>query len=191
MTKKKVQISKKQKNKNRLMQIVVIVVIVASIGYLILSNLLTSEKPSSSEVDKTMNNKITYTFQKEGELIFTNSKGETISKIDIEIADDDLQRQVGLMMRRNMKENQGMLFIFDQETYQSFWMKNTVMPLDIIYVNSQKEIVTIYKDTKPYSEESLPSAIPAQYVVEVIAGYTSKYNINVGDKVVWLIELKK
>ncbi|MEW6196329.1 MAG: DUF192 domain-containing protein [Bacteroidota bacterium] len=185
MAKNKIQISKKQKNKNRAMQIVVILVIVASLGYLVLSNLLTSKEISNSEVDKTMNNKITYTFQKEGELVFTNSNGDTISKIEIEIADDSMQREVGLMMRRNMKVDQGMLFLFDQETYQSFWMKNTILPLDIIYVNSNREIVTIYKNTKPYSEESLPSSKPAQYVVEVIAGYTDQFGIKEGDKIVW------
>ncbi|MBI1937372.1 MAG: DUF192 domain-containing protein [Ignavibacteriales bacterium] len=167
------------------MQIVVLLVIAASLGYLVLSNLLTSKEVSNSEVDKTMNSKITYTFQKEGELVFANSNGGTISKIDIEIADDDTQRQVGLMMRRNMKLDQGMLFLFEEETYQSFWMKNTILPLDIIYVNSQKEIVTIYKNAKPYSEESLPSSKPAQYVVEVNAGYTDQFGINEGDKVVW------
>ncbi len=185
MAKNKIQISKKQKSKNRVMQIVVILVIVASLGYLVLTNLLTSKKITNSEVDNTMNNKITYTFQKEGELVFTNTNGDTITKIDIEIADNDTQRQVGLMMRRNMKMDEGMLFLFDQETYQSFWMKNTILPLDIIYVNSNREIVTIYKNTKPYSEESLPSSKPSQYVVEVNAGYTDKFGIKEGDKVVW------
>lgn len=188
MAKNKVRNPKKQNNKNRLMQIVVVLVIVASLGYLVLSNLLTSKEVSNNEVDKTMKSRITYTFQKEGELVFTKSNGDTISKIDIEIADDDTQRQVGLMMRRSMKLDQGMLFIFDLEAYQSFWMKNTIMALDIIYVNSQKEIVTIYKNAKPYSEESLPSSKPAQYVVEVIAGYTDQFGIKEGDKVVWRSE---
>lgn len=185
MAKNKIQISKKQKSKNRVMQIVVVLVIVSAIAYLVLSNLLTNKTASNNAVDNTMNNKITYTFQKEGELVFTNSNGDTISKIEIEIADDSMQREVGLMMRRRMSMDQGMLFLFDQETFQSFWMKNTIIPLDIIYVNSNREIVTIYKNTKPYSEESLPSSKPAQYVVEVNAGYADQFGIKEGDKVIW------
>lgn len=185
MTKSKNQNKKKPTGKNVFMQTVVVIVILAFVGYFIFSLFKTSTEPKSSEVDRTMNNKITYTFQKEGELLFTDSNGDTISKIDIEIADDNLQRELGLMMRRGMAENQGMLFIFPVEMIQSFWMKNTIMPLDIIFVNSQMEIVKIHKNTTPYSEQTYPSGKPSIYVVEVIAGYTDKLGIKEGDKIVY------
>ena len=127
-----------------------------------------------------------YHFKKEGELTFTDSTGNPTIKIDIEIADNDYERQLGLMKREGMGEMQGMLFIFPEEKYQSFWMFNTLFSLDMLFINSKKEIVTIHKNTKPLSEESYPSSKPAQYVLEVNGGFCDKYNIKVGDKVFWM-----
>lgn len=126
-----------------------------------------------------------FDFRKDGELTFQTKEGEYISQIDIEIADDMVERAVGLMYREELKYNQGMLFIFPREEYQSFWMKNTVLPLDIIFVNKKMEIVTIHKSTTPFSETSYPSTEPAIYVVEVNAGYTSEKGITEGDKISW------
>ena len=127
-----------------------------------------------------------YKFKKEGELTFVDSVDNPIVKIDIEIADNEYERQLGLMNRESMEEMQGMLFIFPQERYQSFWMLNTMFSLDIIFVNSNKEIVTIHKNTTPLSEQSYPSTAPAQYVVEVNAGFCDTHNIKQGDKVFWI-----
>ena len=127
-----------------------------------------------------------YKFKKEGELTFVDSLENPIIKIDIEIADNDYERQLGLMNRQSMEEMQGMLFIFPQERYQSFWMMNTLFSLDIIFVNSNKEIVTIHKDTTPLSERSYPSTEPAQFVVEVNAGFCDSHNIKLGDKIFWI-----
>lgn len=127
-----------------------------------------------------------YKFKKEGELTFTDSTGNSIIKIDIEIADNDYERQLGLMNRESMGEMQGMLFIFPTERYQSFWMLNTLFSLDIIFINFNKEIVTIHKNTTPLSEQSYPSTEPAQYVLEVNAGFCERNNINLGDRVYWI-----
>ncbi|GBD89252.1 hypothetical protein BMS3Abin03_03202 [bacterium BMS3Abin03] len=127
-----------------------------------------------------------YTFTKEGELTFTDSLGNVKAKIDLEIADNDFDRQLGLMSRKSMKENQGMLFIFPFERPQSFWMRNTLISLDMIFVNKNRQIVTIHKNTKVLSDQSYPSSKPAMYVVEVNAGFTDKYNIVVGDRIYWM-----
>ncbi len=127
-----------------------------------------------------------YKFKKEGELTFTDSSGNSIIKIDIEIADKDYERQLGLMNRESMEELQGMLFIFPTEQYQSFWMLNTLFSLDMIFINKNKEIVTIHKNTTPLSRQSYPSSKPAIYVLEVVAGFTDKYNIIEGDKIFWM-----
>ena len=122
-------------------------------------------------------------FKKEGELQFLKKDGSLIEKIDIEVADNEPERRQGLMYRRTMDENRGMLFIFPQEELQDFWMKNTIMSLDIIYVNKNKEIVKIHKNTIPFSEASVPSIKPAIYVVEVNAGHTDKLGIKEGDRI--------
>ncbi|MBN1637640.1 MAG: DUF192 domain-containing protein [Ignavibacteriales bacterium] len=130
-------------------------------------------------------NQVTVKFTKQGELTFNTGNGDFIATINIEIADDDSKREQGLMYRDKMEENQGMLFIFPVEEPRSFWMSNTMISLDIIFVNSKNEIVKIHKNTTPYSRTSYPSDAPAQFVVEVITGFTDKYNIKEGDKVVW------
>jgi len=85
-----------------------------------------------------------------------------------------------------MKENEGMLFIFPIQGNQSFWMRNTLISLDMLFVNDQKQIVTIHKNTKILSDQSYPATQPSIYVVEVLAGYTDKHNIRVGDKINWM-----
>ena len=167
------------------MQITVVVVLIAFIAFFILSNVLKPGETTNKELEKAMNSKSAYSFVKEGELSFTDSKDQFLRRINIEVADDEEQRSTGLMFRNKMDEDQGMLFLFDSETPQSFWMHNTILPLDIIYVNSKMEIVSIVKNAKPYDDASLPSVKPAQYVVEVNAGYCDKYGIKEGDKIVW------
>ena len=126
-----------------------------------------------------------YSFVKQGDLRFQSAKQDFVSAIDIELAETDPKRELGLMYRDKLAENQGMLFIFDDEATRSFWMKNTVLPLDMIFVNARDEIVTIHKNTTPYSEQSYVSTKPAKYVVEVNAGYTDRHTITVGDRISW------
>jgi len=123
-------------------------------------------------------------FKKEGELYFiSKASQDTIRKIDIELAESDDERAQGLMNRKSMTDDQGMLFIFSEAEEQSFWMKNTYISLDIIYVDENKEIVSIQKYATPLSEESLPSFKKAMYVVEVNAGFCDKYHIAYGDRI--------
>jgi uncharacterized membrane protein (UPF0127 family) len=121
-------------------------------------------------------------FRNDGELRFLDGKTDkVISDIEIEIADDDAEREQGLMYRDTMAENNGMLFLMEAEEPQAFWMKNTIISLDILYADAGKRIVSIHKNCKPYSLDQIASAQPALYVVEVIAGYTTKHGIKVGD----------
>ncbi|MFZ1290548.1 MAG: DUF192 domain-containing protein [Melioribacteraceae bacterium] len=168
--------------KSKIYQIIVVVIIIAFV-ILLLSDLFKT-KNNLKNITPILKEE-TYKFNKEGELTFQSAKGDFISSIDVEFADNDEERATGLMFRNEMKENQGMLFIFPYENQQSFYMKNTILPLDIIYVNKNLEIVTIFKNTTPFSLDSLPSSAPAQYVVEVNAGYSEKYNITEGDKVLF------
>lgn len=124
-------------------------------------------------------------FSQEGELWFLSAKGDTITKIAIEVADNEYETTQGLMYRKTMDMQQGMLFVFPDEDFRSFWMKNTILALDIIYVNANNEIGSCQMSAVPYSEESLPSKKPAKYVVEVNAGFWSKYQLKEGDKIVF------
>jgi uncharacterized protein len=136
---------------------------------------------------KENSEEVYYMFQKDGELTISDSTKNPKVKIDIEIADTDYKRQLGLMKRKEMKETEGMLFVFPSDAMQSFWMRNTLISLDMIFINSNKQIVTIHKNTKTLSDQSYPSTAPAQYVLEVIAGFTDKHKIIVGDAIDWKV----
>ena len=158
------------------------VFVLAGIGYVVvpfLSDRKTSTEAAPEGGSAGSNAPV---FTKEGEVVFI-SGGAAIKKIDVEVADNEADRNRGLMYRPYMPDSVGMLFIFEQSEPQSFWMKNTIIPLDILYVNENKEIVYIHKNTTPYSEQSLPSYENAQYVVEVNGGFTDRYGIKVGDSI--------
>lgn len=102
----------------------------------------------------------------------------------VEIADTDALRERGLMFRQTLAPNRGMLFEFDRPDVQSFWMKNTLIPLDIIYIGADGRIVSIARDAKPLDETPLYSTGPAVGVLEIDGGLAAKLDIEPGDKVV-------
>lgn len=188
MTKSKNKITENPEKETKIRQSKKKIIIISLIFLLLL--MLFPFVTKNDEVDKTVpdinaTHKAAVEFIKEGELTFVKNTGDFISQINIEIAVNEEERTQGLMYRDNMKENEGMLFIFDFETEQSFWMKNTLISLDIIFVNKENKIVKIHKSTDTLSENSYPSGKPAIYVVEVISGYTEKFGITEGDKIVW------
>ncbi|WCO02424.1 DUF192 domain-containing protein [Psychroserpens ponticola] len=127
---------------------------------------------------------VTISFKKEGELQLKKATSDSlIASLNIEIADDDYSTQTGLMYRKSMEDNQAMLFIFPDSDYRSFYMKNTKIPLDIIYISEDKRIVSIQKNAKPMDETSLPSEAPATYVLEVNAGLSDTWNLEKGDTI--------
>ena len=121
-------------------------------------------------------------FKKEGELYLLKLE-DTIKKVDIEIADTEYERQTGLMYRKAMEEDQGMLFIYPNEAPRSFYMKNTYIPLDIIFYDKDSTAVSFQENAKPLDETSLPSGEPAQFILELNAGKVQEWNIELGDKI--------
>ncbi len=125
-------------------------------------------------------------FTDDGDLgIYRDGADEPLTELDIEIVADEASIIQGLMFRQEMAADQGMLFVMPDERPQSFWMKNTLIPLDIIYANAQKEIVSIKRNTTPLSETPVPSDVPAAYVLEVNAGFAELHNLAVGDVLEW------
>ncbi|MCG8572582.1 MAG: DUF192 domain-containing protein [Spirochaetes bacterium] len=92
------------------------------------------------------------------------------------------ERRKGLMFRKNLAKNGGMLFVFQEEMVLSFYMKNTLIPLDIAYINSKFEIIDI-QNMKPLDESDITSAGPALYALEVNEGFYERQGIKVGDKI--------
>lgn len=120
-------------------------------------------------------------FVNEGSLEFISQDGTVTTKINIEVAETTEEKNQGLMHRRSMADSLGMLFIYSQPQPQSFWMKNCHFSQDIIFVDQNLRIVTIQKNTVPFSEKSLPSSQDAQYIVEVVGGFCDRNGIVEGD----------
>lgn len=121
-------------------------------------------------------------FHREGELAFISKDGrKKIKTIDIEIADTPGELQAGLMYRQTMADTEGMLFVFNKAKLRLFWMKNTYIPLDMIFVDKNMKILKIEKNTIPMSEERIPTHRNTLYTVEVNAGFCDRYGISLGD----------
>jgi len=125
-------------------------------------------------------------FTKEGELTIHSADSQRVlAQLDIEIADNNLDIQQGMMYRMELASNQGMLFVLDREEPQSFWMLNTYLALDILFADSNGRIVHIARNNQPHALEPIPSVEPARYALEVNAGFCTENGIKVGDWMEW------
>jgi len=104
-------------------------------------------------------------------------------EFEVEIADDDRERALGLMFRRSMGDDEGMLFDFGHDEPATFWMRNTYIPLDMIFVRSDGTIESIAKRTTPLSEKGVPSKGPVRYVLEINGGMSDELGIRPGDRI--------
>jgi uncharacterized membrane protein (UPF0127 family) len=102
---------------------------------------------------------------------------------EVEMATDDASRQRGLMFRTELAPNAGMLFDFRTEDYRSFWMKNTPLPLDMLFIRGDGTISTITENTIPYSLDAVQSSEPVRAVLEINGGRSRALGIYPGDKV--------
>lgn len=153
-------------------------------SFILISVLLITMGISSCKDDKKTIKPTEVHFTKEGELtLHKTTTDSTKVVIDIEIADTEYETQTGLMYRNSMENNQGMLFVFDDVSERSFYMKNTKIPLDLIFIDDNKTIVSFQKNAKPFDKSSLPSNAPAKYVLEVNAGLVDTWKLSVGDSI--------
>ena len=102
---------------------------------------------------------------------------------NVEIARKKIDREKGLMFRKNLNLDKGMLFIFPNESKVSMWMKNTLISLDIIFISKNYKIVDIINSTKVMSKEVLTSKVKAKYALEINAGLVKKLNIKIGNNI--------
>ena len=101
----------------------------------------------------------------------------------VEIADTAGKREMGLQYRRELADDHGMIFLFPAESQQTFWMKNTPIPLDMIFINRDRKIVGIVEKTEPFSLDPRSVRAPSQYVLEINGGLGRRYGIQTGDAV--------
>lgn len=125
-------------------------------------------------------------FKKEGELTIYKAKTDSVvTRFDIEIAETPYETETGLMYRKKMLANRGMLFIFEDVKMHSFYMKNTEIPLDIIFLDEHLKIASFQENAEPFNENGLSSQVPIKYVLEVNAGLAEKFLLEVKDSIVF------
>lgn len=155
----------------------------------ILSALIFSLGCSSGESAKpTASEKPTSTEAPQGSSIFAKKTIKAAGKeILVEIADTDPKRSQGLMYRTHMNENEGMLFIFEEERPLSFWMRNTRIPLSIAYIDAKKKIINILEmvpaPDSDFNPPVYPSSAPAKYALEMNKGWFTQNKIKPGQTI--------
>jgi len=114
-------------------------------------------------------------------LTVVTAAGPTVFKV--EIADTDAKRETGLMYRKMLPADEGMLFDFQTTEPVYFWMKNTIVPLDMIFIRADGTIARIAERTVPFSERTVPSVQPVRFVLEVVAGTAARLGLKAGDRI--------
>ncbi len=117
------------------------------------------------------------------EIVITTLQPAQKIYLKAEVAADDASRMQGLMFRKSMGKKEGMIFLFPSEHLMPFWMHNTYIPLDIIFINSKNEIVDISENTKPLSDELILPRVLYRYALEVNGGFVKEHQIKIGDKI--------
>ena len=123
-----------------------------------------------------------YTFSNEKIEVSIYNKNITFN---VEVAKTIEERRTGLMYRKKLLNNEGMLFIFPREKIIQLWMKNTYIPLDVIFISENKVIVDIKKNMEKLSETIVKSKVKSRYALEFNAGLINKLDIEIGDKVLF------
>ena len=117
-------------------------------------------------------------------VILHPAKGEPIA-VSVEVADTADAHARGLMYRPKLEENHGMVFLFDTERPHSFWMKNTQIPLDMIFIAGNGTIVGIHQNAEPFSLKPIDVGKPSRVVLEVVGGWAAAHGIAPGDRVTY------
>lgn len=138
-----------------------------------------------SEPAASQNDEYKPAFRKDGSLQIHSPSGELKATFDIEIAEKDKDVIQGLKYREDMEDDQAMFFIFKSLDYHSFWMQDTFMSLDMLFIDHEDRITDIERGTTPFSEELIMPNMPNLYVLEIKAGIANKLNIKEMDKITW------
>jgi uncharacterized membrane protein (UPF0127 family) len=110
------------------------------------------------------------------------SDGATV-RVTLEVMDTPATRERGMMYRTSLAEDHGMLFVFPDEVEHAFWMKNTLIPLDMVFIAGDGRIVGIHPDAAPLTTASRSVGTPSRYVLEVNGGWAARHGVRAGDRI--------
>lgn len=117
--------------------------------------------------------------------VILSQAGQALN-LAVEVADTDAQRQMGLMFRESLRDGEGMLFVFPTERYNSFWMHNTLIPLDLYFIDSDWNVVGVVEQATPLTDDPRQVEKMSRYVLEVRGGFAAAHQIRAGAKVVFV-----
>ena len=120
--------------------------------------------------------------QAQPKVIIATRQGREIT-FEVEVVDTPAKRELGLQYRRDLAADRGMIFLFPREAEQTFWMKNTPIPLDMIFINNDRRIVGIVEQAVPFSLDPRSVGRASRFVLEVNGGLAKRYGIQAGDSV--------
>lgn len=116
------------------------------------------------------------------EVVIHTRDGQSV-RVYVELALTPEQQERGLMYRQSLAKDAGMLFVFSESDVHSFWMKNTPLPLDMLFIDAEREIVGIVEHAVPFTTTNRTVGKPSRYVLEVNAGFAGEHNMKSGDRV--------
>jgi uncharacterized membrane protein (UPF0127 family) len=116
------------------------------------------------------------------QVAIVSSDSSQRAAVKVEIANTPDAREIGLMYRNHLDDNAGMIFIFPSPNTAQFWMKNTVIPLDMLFADANGKVLGVVANAQPYSEALLGGFSGTVYVLEVNAGYAAKHHVVAGDR---------
>ena len=123
-------------------------------------------------------------------VVFRDARGKGLCEFSVELAVTPAQISRGLMFRKHMAQGQGMLFVFPGDEERTFWMANTYIPLDMIFIDSSRKVVHVHRNAKPHDHSPVNSKEPARYVLEVNAGCAAKCRILPGSMITILSDIR-
>jgi uncharacterized membrane protein (UPF0127 family) len=115
-------------------------------------------------------------------VIITSAAGTTVARVNVEVASTPAERELGLMYRQHLDENAGMIFVFPGPDQLSFWMKNTEIPLDMIFAESGGKIIGVVENAEPFTETARGVQGDSLYVLEVNGGFAKRHHVGAGDR---------
>ena len=119
------------------------------------------------------------------DVLIISATAHACYRFDVYLAIDRAQTSRGLMHVRNLPPMTGMLFVYESDNYYSMWMKNTYIPLDMVFVRSDGTVSSVIRNTEPQSLRSLAAVEPVRYVLELNAGLTEQLSIDAGSRLLW------
>lgn len=138
---------------------------------------------SQTKGDSSTQKSTTPSCKEDGRLFIIRGVHDTIVQIPIEIVETESGRNLGLMYRDQMSDSCGMFFIFERDQRLSFYMKNTILSLDMFFIKGDGKLVTVHEYTTPFDEGSYPASELSRFVLETTAGFRARHGIQLGDRI--------